>query len=75
MIVANDDGKFVVWEQAPCLPITPNHIIIKTDAVAINPSDTKMVGDFQRPFTVLGTDFAGTVLAVGSNIKDIEIGN
>lgn len=74
-IVANDDGEFFVWDKAPCLPITPEQIYVRTDAVAINPSDTKMVGDFQTPFTVIGTDFAGTVLAVGSNVKDVAIGD
>jgi NADPH:quinone reductase-like Zn-dependent oxidoreductase len=68
-IVAYYDGKFFVWDEAPCLSITPDQIYVKTDAVAINPSDTKMAGDFQNPFTVLGTDFAGTVLAIGSNVK------
>lgn len=75
VIVANDNGKFFVWDNAPCPPITPDQIYVKTDAVAINPSDTKMLGDFQTPFTVLGTDFAGTVLAVGSNVKDVAVGD
>jgi len=74
-IVADKDGTFIVWDDAPCPPITPDQIYVKTEAVAINPSDTKMVGDFQSPYTVLGTDFAGTVVAVGSNVKHVAVGD
>jgi NADPH:quinone reductase-like Zn-dependent oxidoreductase len=68
--VAVDYGKSFVWDRVPCLPITPDQIHINTDIVAINPSGTQMVRNFQTPFTVLETDFAGTALAAGSHIKD-----
>ncbi len=74
-IVAGSDGDWVIWDDAPCPLNTPDQICVKTEAVAINPSDTKMVGDFQSPFTILGTDFAGTVVAVGANVKEVEVGD
>jgi NADPH:quinone reductase-like Zn-dependent oxidoreductase len=74
-IVAENDGNFIVWDEAPCPPRTLDQICVRTEAVAINPSDTKMVGDFQSPYSVLGTDYAGTVIAIGSNVEGVAVGD
>lgn len=74
-IVADDSGTFIVWDEAPCPPMLQDQICIKTEAIAINPSDTKMVGDFQSPYSILGTDYAGTVIAIGSKIKGVAVGD
>jgi NADPH:quinone reductase-like Zn-dependent oxidoreductase len=74
-IVADNEGKFIVWNQAPTPPAAPDQIYVRTEAVAVNPSDTKMIGDFQSPFTVLGTDFSGTVVAVGSEVPGVQVGD
>ena len=43
--------------------------MVKNVAVALNPVDTKMTGHFVSPGAILGTDFAGTVVAIGSNVQ------
>jgi NADPH:quinone reductase-like Zn-dependent oxidoreductase len=43
--------------------------------VAVNPSDTKMRGAFVTPGGVLGTDYAGTVVACGPEVTEVEVGD
>ncbi|KAI0417177.1 enoyl reductase [Xylaria grammica] len=74
-VVVDDQGRFVVWDEAPCPTMGPNQIYVRTEAVAINPSDTKMRGSFATPFGILGTDYAGTVVAVGSAVTGVAIGD
>jgi NADPH:quinone reductase-like Zn-dependent oxidoreductase len=54
-------------------------VLVKTVAVALNPVDTKMLAGFAVPGAILGYDFAGTVIAIGSNVsqgyKDIHVGD
>lgn len=52
-----------------------DQFLIKTEAVAINPSDTKMRGDFVTPGGVLGTDYAGTVVACGPEVTKVKVGD
>jgi NADPH:quinone reductase-like Zn-dependent oxidoreductase len=74
-VVVNDSDEVVIWDNAPCPPLERDQIYVHTEAVAINPSDTKMRGTFVTPFGILGTDYAGTVIAVGSGVKDIAVGD
>lgn len=75
-IVANENGQWIVWSDAPCPQPSPKEILVKTEAVAVNPSDTKMIGDFQTAGAILGTDYAGTVIAVGSEVtRDVQVGD
>ncbi|KAK1974677.1 zinc-binding dehydrogenase [Colletotrichum cereale] len=74
-IVADADGAPVVSAEAPCPPLHPDQVYVRTEAVAINPSDTKMVGDFVIPNALFGADYAGTVVATGSKVQGIEIGD
>lgn len=76
LVVAAKDGSFNVVHDQDLPPLDDCSILVKTEAMAINPSDTKMLGAFQTPGAVLGTDFAGTVVAVGPKAKaGIAIGN
>lgn len=52
-----------------------NQFLVRTDAVAINPSDTKMRGDFVTPGGILGTDYAGVVVACGPDIVEVKVGD
>lgn len=70
----DQDGNFVSTLTAPCPSLGPDQFYLKTEAVAINPSDTKMLGDFQTKGGILGSDYAGTVIAVGAEIKGIAVG-
>ncbi|KAG6354076.1 hypothetical protein INS49_005047 [Diaporthe citri] len=44
--------------------LLPGTVLIKTAAVALNPSDHKMGASFPTPGSVIGMDFAGTVVRV-----------
>ncbi|KAK2020709.1 zinc-binding dehydrogenase [Colletotrichum zoysiae] len=72
-IVADGNGFPVVSFEAPCPPLGPHQVYVRTEAVAINPSDTKMTGDFVVPNALFGADYAGTVVAVGSEVRGVEI--
>ncbi|GKT48780.1 enoyl reductase LovC [Colletotrichum spaethianum] len=74
-VIVNDQDQVVIWDEAPCPPMAPDQIYVRTEAVAINPSDTKMRGSFVTPFGILGTDYAGTVVAVGSAVKGLAVGD
>lgn len=74
-VVINDNGEIVIWDDAPCPALAPDQFYMRTDAVAVNPSDAKMQGDFATPFGILGTDYAGKVIAVGSDVKVIAVGD
>lgn len=56
----------------------PHQVIVKNHAVAINPLDWKQqdsgsyVGEFPN---VIGTDIAGEIYAVGSEVKNFKIGD
>ncbi|KAK2008308.1 zinc-binding dehydrogenase [Colletotrichum eremochloae] len=74
-IVANINGLPVVSVEAPCPPLGPDQVYVRTEAVAINPSDTKMMGDFVIPNALFGADYAGVVVAIGSRVQGVEIGD
>ena len=75
-IVAGPAGEFVISHDVPVIDLEPDAVIIKTVVVALNPADTKMVGDFVVPGAIFGFDCAGTVVAVGSAVKkDLAIGD
>lgn len=48
-------------------PLGPDSVIVKTAAVAINPSDAKFLDYSPAPGAIHGTDFSGTVLALGTD--------
>lgn len=56
----------------------PDEVLIKVTAAAINPVDWKIrdyemfVNDFPA---IVGTDAAGLVVQVGSNVKNLKVGN
>ena len=75
-VVAGPTGEFVISHDVPVVELEPDAVIIKTAAVALNPADTKMVGDFVVPGAIFGFDCAGTIVAVGSAVKkDLVIGD
>ncbi len=75
-VIAGPTGEFVISHDVPIIDLEPEAVIIKTTAVALNPADTKMVGDFVVSGAIFGFDCAGTVVAVGSAVrKDLKIGD
>lgn len=71
-----EDGDNVRVEGHMSLPaLSEDQFLVRTEAVAINPSDTKMRGPFVTSGGVLGTDYAGTVVARGKAVTGVEIGD
>lgn len=75
-IIAGPDGDFLISSDVPVIALEPDTVIIKTVAVALNPVDTKLVGDFVTPGVTFGFDCAGIVVAVGSAVTNpLKIGD
>ncbi|OAA40810.1 Alcohol dehydrogenase superfamily, zinc-type [Beauveria brongniartii RCEF 3172] len=76
IIAADADGTLKIDSNVPVIELEPDAVLVKTAALALNPVDTKMFKGFAAEGAILGFDFAGTVVAVGSNItKDVKIGD
>ncbi|KAI0486475.1 alcohol dehydrogenase-like protein [Xylaria cf. heliscus] len=59
-----------VTDSAPLpLPISADQILVRTVAVAINPCDWKMPDNFPSIGSIGGSDFAGTIVALGSDVQ------
>ncbi|KAI1493692.1 putative alcohol dehydrogenase [Biscogniauxia mediterranea] len=67
-IVANDKLDYCIRENVSLPPLEDDSIIIKTEAVGLNPVDTKMVGPFVTPGAIYGTDASGVVVAMGATV-------
>ncbi|KAF4510365.1 hypothetical protein G6O67_002255 [Ophiocordyceps sinensis] len=42
--IVNDRDTPVIWDEAPCPLLSPDGVYVRTETVAINPIDAKMVG-------------------------------
>lgn len=61
----------------PSLP-SSHHLIVQVKAIAVNPSDWKHVdleGDHDCTGCVVGADYAGVVVEVGSDVKSFQKGD
>ncbi|KAK2738646.1 putative secondary metabolism biosynthetic enzyme [Myotisia sp. PD_48] len=65
-IIALQDGTLGISQDVGLPRLEDDMILVKTAAVAINPVDAKMTGSLVTPGGISGTDFAGTVVAIGS---------
>jgi NADPH:quinone reductase-like Zn-dependent oxidoreductase len=68
-IVGLPSGALGISQDVPLPGLDDDMIMVKNVAVALNPVDTKMTGHFSSPGAILGTDFAGTVVAIGPNVQ------
>lgn len=74
-LVMGTGEKLHVQDNIELPQLQPGEFLVRTDAVAVNPSDTKMRGDFVTVGGILGTDYAGTVVALGPQVESIHIGD
>lgn len=72
-------GKIQLEHHAPVPELQPDTVLVKVAAVALNPYDYKLPLHFPSPGTTGGSDFAGTVVKIGSQAAidrpDISIGD
>ncbi|MCJ1245266.1 hypothetical protein MMC30_002469 [Trapelia coarctata] len=59
-------GTYALSHTQPLPPLDPTTVLVRTRAVALNPSDAKMVDFSPATGCVGGYDFAGHVVALGS---------
>ncbi|CAH0044396.1 unnamed protein product [Clonostachys solani] len=55
------------YQDVPKPIISPDEILVKVRAVALNPTDFKHIDAIAWPGTIIGCDFAGEVVEVGAN--------
>jgi NADPH:quinone reductase-like Zn-dependent oxidoreductase len=77
-VIVNSQGSYddIIVQEIPKPVIKPNEILVKVHAAGVNPVDYKVVlhGYFPRPL-ILGSDIAGTVEAVGDEVKNFKPGD
>ncbi|RFU29412.1 hypothetical protein B7463_g6920, partial [Scytalidium lignicola] len=74
-IVIVDKGKAEI-QEVPIPTFGDDFILVKTHALALNPTDWKHIDYLPSPGSRVGCDYAGTVLEVGSKVtKDFKKGD
>ncbi|KAK7702442.1 putative secondary metabolism biosynthetic enzyme [Diaporthe eres] len=63
-----EDGRLHVVNDAPIPPLLPGYVLVKTHAVALNPSDHKITTGFPIPGAYSGSDFSGTVVQLADDV-------
>ncbi|KAL7934944.1 GroES-like protein [Trichoderma chlorosporum] len=75
-LIKRGKGNAVV-EELPLPKLPDDHVLVKTKAVAINPTDYKFI-DNGEPKTFglrTGCDFSGEVVAVGPGVTNFKLGD
>ncbi|CAG8015163.1 unnamed protein product [Penicillium olsonii] len=65
-IIQHENGVLKITHGIPIQDLAPHQMLVKTAAVALNPCDFKMPLRFPTAGLWDGCDFAGTVVALGS---------
>ncbi len=68
-------GALSVSKNAPLPLVEAGTVLIRPAAVGLNPTDYKMPSSFPTPGATAGCDFAGTVVAVGDDVAEWQVGD
>jgi len=75
----NEWGQETKVEDVPQPPVGSDEVLVRVQAASVNPIDWKIgAGYLQGMLTVprtMGTDFAGDVVSVGSDVKNLKAGD
>lgn len=63
-------GKAEIVKDTPMPKLRDDYIIVKTAAVALNPTDWKQIDHLASPGAIVGCDYSGIVERVGSAVKN-----
>jgi len=74
-VTREKQGKRVQVKEHPVPTVGDDDILVKTVAVAQNPTDWKFVDFVQNAGTILGCDWSGYVVATGKNVSSPKIGD
>ena len=72
------DIPLLMDSELPDPEVKPNDLLVRVEAVAVNPIDLKMARAKlppQSPDRVLGWDVAGTVVGMGAEVSGFELGD
>ncbi|KAL9109040.1 MAG: hypothetical protein Q9227_006280 [Pyrenula ochraceoflavens] len=67
-VVLQGEGKVSVVSDRPTPSLRDGYVLVKTHAVAVNPTDWKTADRNNRPGFLLGCDYAGVVEQVGEHV-------
>lgn len=70
-----EKGVSELRSDIPLPTVQDNYIIVKTKAVALNPTDWKSIENNPSKGAIVGCDYAGVVEEVGNGVKDVEVGD
>ena len=62
-------GVPIIQSASPLPPLESDMILVRAVAVAVNPTDFKMIDNFPSPGATPGCDFAGIVVAIGPAVN------
>lgn len=65
-----DAGKAELVTNAPIPKLRDDYILVKTAAVALNPTDWKHVDFLASPGAIVGCDYSGTVQQAGTTVHN-----
>lgn len=68
-------GVLAISKNAPLPLVEGRTVLIRPAAVGLNPTDYKMPSSFPTPGATAGCDFAGTVVAVGEDVTEWQVGD
>ncbi|KAJ6020767.1 Polyketide synthase enoylreductase [Penicillium herquei] len=71
-IVEGAEGEPILSHDVSIPTLNPTEILVETKAVAINPSDYKMSRKFPSAGAIIGSDFAGTIVEIGSGVSQLS---
>ncbi|KAL6833689.1 GroES-like protein [Trichoderma sp. SZMC 28015] len=75
-VVKQDTGVAVI-DEVPLPKLRDGHVLVKTKAVAINPTDWKYIDtdDSKTNGVRSGCDYSGEVVAVGAGVTNFKVGD
>jgi NADPH:quinone reductase-like Zn-dependent oxidoreductase len=69
-------GHAELVTDAPIPKLRDDYIIVKTAAVALNPTDWKHIDFLASPGAIVGCDYSGTVEQVGAAVRNgLKVGD
>ncbi|KAL2802324.1 GroES-like protein [Aspergillus granulosus] len=68
-------GSIELVRDAPIPKVRDGYILVKTAAVALNPTDWKHIDDIPTPGATVGCDYSGTVVEVATDVSKVKPGD
>ncbi|CAI5758582.1 unnamed protein product [Candida verbasci] len=76
VVISSNPKTLTEIKDIPLPQINDDEILIKTKAIALNPTDWKhIIYQLSSPGDLVGSDVSGVVEAVGSSVENIKVGD